>query len=249
MANERLRTAMAKAHQSVEDVAEATEVNEKTVQRWISGRTPHARHRWAVAKLLGEDERFLWPASEQQLEPGAATTSEVLATYAHRIDVPAQTWTDLLAGARQRIDLLGYAMLFLPEMNPRLGDLLRGKAAAGCQVRMALGDPDSTQVAERDTEERLNGALVGRIRNSLVHFEPLIGVDGIEVNLYSAPLYNSVFRFDDEMLVTPHLYGAPGSWAPVLHLRRVGAGGMFDRFATHFDDLWKASRPAQETPA
>jgi transcriptional regulator with XRE-family HTH domain len=241
MANERLRKAMAAAHKTVQDVSEAAGVNEKTVQRWLSGRVPHARHRWTVASLLEEDERFLWPTAEGELAPGAATTAEVVATYAHRVDVPAKQWWDLLVGARRQIDLLGYAMLFLPEAHPRLADLLRGKAAAECRVRILLGDPDSRQVAERDAEKRLGGTLVGRVRNSLVHFRSLVGCEGVDIHLHATPLYNSTFRFDEEMFVTPHLYGVPGSWAPLLHLRRLGNGGIFDRFAQHFEDVWTTS--------
>jgi transcriptional regulator with XRE-family HTH domain len=248
MANERLRKAMAAAHKSVQDVSDVTGVNEKTVQRWLSGRVPHARHRWGVANLLGEDERFLWPSADGKLEPGAATTAEVVATYAHRADVAANKWWDPMVNAHRQIDLLGYAMLFLPEAHPRLADLLRGKAAANCKIRILLGDPDSRQVAERDEEERLGGALISRIHNSLVHFGSLTDCEGVEIHLHTAPLYNSTFRFDDEMLVTPHLYGVPGAWAPLLHLRRLGNGGIFDRFAQHFDNVWATSIP-WEPPA
>ena len=153
-----------------------------------------------------------------------------------------------MVDAKRQVDLLAYAMLFLPEAHPRLPDLLRGKAAADCKVRILLGDPDSRQVAERDAEERLGGALVSRIRNSLVHFGSLAGCEGVEIRLHATPLYNSTFRCDEEMFVTPHLYGAPGSWAPLLHLRRLGAGGMFDRFAQHLEDVWAISVPWEPSP-
>ena len=74
MSNERLRKAMTKARVGVEEVAEAAEVNPKTVQRWLSGRLPYARHRWAVARLLGEDEAFLWPDAENAVAPGEQST-------------------------------------------------------------------------------------------------------------------------------------------------------------------------------
>ena len=47
MGNERLRTAMAKARVDIEAVTNKTGVDPKTVQRWLDGRVPHARHRWA----------------------------------------------------------------------------------------------------------------------------------------------------------------------------------------------------------
>ena len=64
MGNERLRRAMAAAHVGVEEVSQATQVDPKTVQRWLKGRVPHARHRWTVAELVHEDERYLWPNAD-----------------------------------------------------------------------------------------------------------------------------------------------------------------------------------------
>jgi hypothetical protein len=40
MANERLRSAMAKAQADIEAITQATGVDPKTVQRWLTGRVP-----------------------------------------------------------------------------------------------------------------------------------------------------------------------------------------------------------------
>lgn len=53
MSNDRLRTAMAKARVTAERLAEAAGVDTKSVRRWLNGTTPHPRHRWAVADVLG----------------------------------------------------------------------------------------------------------------------------------------------------------------------------------------------------
>ena len=98
-------------------MADAAEVNPKTVQRWLSGRLPYARHRWAVANLVQEDEAFLWPEAETTIAPGEQSTAEVVAAYAHRADLPAEHWRELMLGARRQIDLLGYALLYLPEVR------------------------------------------------------------------------------------------------------------------------------------
>jgi hypothetical protein len=236
---------MATAHLSVDDLSDAAHVNPKTVQRWLGGRLPHARHRWAVATALEQDEHYLWPSSEGTLSPGAATTAEVIAAYAHRADVPTSQWWELLVGAQRQIDLLAYAMLFLPEQHPRLCDLLRGKAAAGCRVRITLADPAAPQTADRDAEERLDGALLGRIRTALQYLGPLHDCDGVAIRLHATPMYNSLFRFDDDMFVTPHLYGTPGYGAPLLHVRRLGPDGVFANFAGHFEAVWTTARPAR----
>jgi hypothetical protein len=76
---------------------------------------------------------------------------------------------------------------------------------------------------------------------SMRHLEPLLDQTGVEVRQHSAPLYNSIFRFGPEMLVTPHLNGTPGYAAPLLRLRRIHVDGPFDRFAAHFEALWASS--------
>jgi transcriptional regulator with XRE-family HTH domain len=243
MQNERLRKAMAAAHLGVQQISEATGVDPKTVQRWLNGRVPHARHRWTVAELVKEDERYLWPTIESERAPGSPSTSEVVAAYAHRAGVPPERWWGLLVETKRQVDLLAYAMLFLTEAHPRLFDVLRGKAAAGCQIRIALADPDSQQVAERDAEEGVDGGLIARVRTSLRYFGELSDCEGIELRRHATPLYNSLFRFDDEMFVTPHLYARTGFRAPLLHLRRLGADGVFDSFASHFQDVWAVSKP------
>lgn len=60
MRNERLREALIKAHKTIYDVVRVTGVDPKTVQRWLNGRVPHARHRWAVADMLHVHEEDLW---------------------------------------------------------------------------------------------------------------------------------------------------------------------------------------------
>ena len=90
MANERLRTAMADARVDIDQVAEATRVDPKTVQRWLAGRVPHPRHRWKVSELVGQEEGYLWPTARPDVAPGAPATSEVVAAYAHRARYPFQ---------------------------------------------------------------------------------------------------------------------------------------------------------------
>jgi len=243
MANERLRASMATKRFDIERLAEEVRIDPKTVQRWLAGRTPHPRHRWAVAAALDEDEHYLWPP-EQSGGTTAAPNVELVAAYAHRADLPPGEWWGLFAGARKQMDLLGYAMLFLMEQHPQLPVLLKRKASESCRIRIALADPGSPEAAERDAEERLAGGLQARIRTSRLYFGALDECPGVAINFHRTPMYNSVFRFDDDMLVTPHLYGVPGYTAPMLHLRRKGGQGMFDGFVSHFEAIWSTSQPA-----
>ncbi|WP_432561490.1 DUF5919 domain-containing protein [Kineococcus sp. SYSU DK003] len=243
MENERLRSAMVRATVTVEDVHRKTGVDEKTVQRWLKGRVPHQRHRWTLAKLVGEDEAYLWPSSETRLDGGAGSTAEVVAAYAHRADAPSALWTRLIDDARRSVDILGYAVQFLPELYPALGTRLVAKAGDGCRVRIAVADPDSAEVAARDAEEQLGGGIAPRIRSSLRHLDACVRSELTDVRYHRTVMYNSIFRFDDELLYTPHVFGRPGYEAPLFHLRRVGQGGVFDNLVQHMDDVWGTATP------
>lgn len=238
--NDRLQAAMDRGQLAAADIARACGVDVKTVYRWIhDGRVPHKRHRWAAAKLLREDSEYLWPDV-----PGAAGASdEMVAAYAHRADVPTSVWWDVFSRATDRIDLLGYTLYFLSLQHPDLLGVMQQKCQQGTTVRAVVGDPESEHVTYRDREEDTPLTLVVRIKTTLEAWRPLLHTQGFELRYQDVPLYNSVFRFDDHMFVTPHLYATPGSQAPLLHVRRVGAGRLFSRFADHFDAVWNASRP------
>jgi hypothetical protein len=71
----------------------------------------------------------------------------------------------------------------------------------------------------------------------------LATVAGVEIRRHSTVLYNSIYRFDDEMIVNPHVYGRIASHSPALHLRRLGAGDLFEMYADSFDAVWTEAKP------
>jgi hypothetical protein len=250
-ANERLRVALARAKKTAEDAARVAGVDPKTVYRWLGNadRVPHPRHRYAIAKLTGEDEEWLWPAASQTQPNEPTQAGEIVGTYVSRSEVPTGLWWDLINRATEQIDLLGYTLYFLGLQHPELIPALQNKCADGCRIRAAIGHPDSQHIAYRDAEEGTPLTLPIRIRTTLATWRSLLDCPGFELRFQDVPLYNSVFRFDNEMFVTPHLYGTVGSQAPLLHLRRLGSGGLFDRFASHFDSIWAVSVPSMDGDA
>ncbi len=44
-------------------------------------------------------------------------------------------------------------------------------------------------------------------------------------------------------MVNGHAYGAPAAHNPVLHLRRVPGGRMWDHYMRSFDEVWAAAQP------
>jgi hypothetical protein len=82
---------------------------------------------------------------------------------------------------------------------------------------------------------------------ALAYYRPLLGAPGIEFRQHATCLYNSIFRFDDQMLVNQHVYGVYGYMAPLLHLRRMHDGGLFDTYISSFQRIWdEESQPFPE---
>lgn len=155
-------------------------------------------------------------------------------------------FVDLIAQARERIDILVYAAVFLHEAYPRLNDLLRERAEDGCAVRIALGDADSENVQLRGTEEKFGHGIESRCRLALMHYRPLLGVPGIELRTHGTTLYNSLYRADGQMLVNAHVWGVNAYGAPVWHLRRNADGGIFDTYAESFNAVWDTATKVKE---
>ncbi|MGH3795738.1 MAG: hypothetical protein ACRDSP_12700 [Pseudonocardiaceae bacterium] len=164
---------------------------------------------------------------------------QVVAFYPHRADTPKRLWMDLLVRAKENIDLFANASLFLPEENPVAINILREKAANGVRVRILLADPDNPAMELRGREERLFEAIPGRIRMALAYYRPLVDVEGVEFRQHGTSLYNSIFRYDDQMLVNQHIYGTYGYIAPILHLRKVAGADLFDTYMRSFELVWR----------
>ncbi|MFD6113010.1 XRE family transcriptional regulator [Streptomyces yangpuensis] len=246
MQNERLRALMASGGWTHASLASATGVDPKSVERWVNlGRTPRRATALLAAEILGEDVHALWPAL-RQARAARAVSPELVALYDQRADLPVSLFVDLLTTARERIEVLVYAAVFLHEAYPRLNDLLRERAADGCTVRIAIGDADSENVRQRGQEERFGHGIESRCRLALMHYRPLADVPGIELRTHSTTLYNSLYRADDEVLVNAHVWGVNAYGAPVWHLRRHEAGGMFDTYADSFNAVWETARPVEE---
>lgn len=229
---------MAAAGVTVEQLAERVGYHPKQVGRWVSGgQVPRrAGAKADVARVLGRNVADIWPHLSHETAGG-----EIVQSWPRRADAPADYWWTLLTSADDHLDLVAYAALFLPEQHPRLIPMIREKAAGGCEVRIALVDPECQLVADRAVEEGM--PLVERVRYGLRYFEPLADVDGVEIRLHETPLYASVFRADDQAFWTPHLYGIPGPFAPLLYVRRIDDHGIHASLVGHIDRVWETAKP------
>jgi hypothetical protein len=112
------------------------------------------------------------------------------------------------------------------------------EAELGVRFRIALGDPDSPEIELRDREERMTGGIPGRIRMALAYYKPLVDVPGIDLRLHRTTLYNSIYRFDDQMFINQHTYGTYGYLAPILHLRSTEGNDLFSTYERSAELIW-----------
>jgi len=216
------------------------------VQRWITRDiTPRRTTAHRAAKLLGVPASWLWPELDNSRE--SASQAEIVTLYPHRAESPDHLWLDLLAGAEKRVWLYANASLFLPEDNPDSIEIILRKAKDGIEIRIPMADPDSPECALRGLEEQLFDAIPARVRMALSYYSPRVGMPGVQFRLQRSTLYNSIFVYDDEMLVNQHVYGMYGYMAPLLHLRRMEGGTLFDMYIKSFERVWDISSAVEDS--
>ncbi len=240
MPNDRLRDALMAARITPDELADDLGVNPKTVERWITqGRAPYPRLRHRIAAQVQKSESYLWPDALSGRRRAEIAESEIVNIYPYRADVPAELWIKLFEDATENIDILVYSGFFLPEQYaPQLSSLC-AKADGGARIRILIGDPDCPQVAQRGEEEEIGDAIASKIRNVLIaYYHPYSDYPGINIKLHSTTLYNSIYWFDDDMLVNTHAYGVPANFAPTLHLRNLSSGTLFQTYARSFERVW-----------
>ncbi|TFV32629.1 XRE family transcriptional regulator [Streptomyces sp. T1317-0309] len=242
MPNERLRSALLARGMTVQDLADEINVNPKTVERWITqGKVPYRRHQYATAAVLKVDVTTLWEDGRNAESAKDLTKAEIVTVYPHRHSVPPNLFREVYERAEAKVDLLVYSGLFMSE-DPLFHGLLKAKVETGTQVRILLGDPDCAAVRQRGMDEG-HQIMDGKIRNALVLYRPLMqSHPDIGFRLHDSTLYNSIYRADDEMLVNPHVYGLGAYMAPVLHLRRLPGGRLFDTYANSIEYTWANAR-------
>ena len=239
MSNERLRAAITSAGLDLQGFSERVGVDPKTVERWITkDRLPHRTRRMTAAALLGKSDGFLWPATQSDRISRSATEAELVRLYPSRGAIDPQTWLDLVDQSREAIDLLAYAASFLHDSIPGFVDRLASRARDGVQVRLLFGDPESEAVALRGREEDIDDLMAARCRLTWKYLAPLTEATTIQARQHGTTLYASIFRFDDVLMVNPHVYGSSASQSQVLHINRIPGGRLFSHYMDSYDRVW-----------
>lgn len=244
MANERLRDAIDSAGVTLEQLSEKVEVDPKTIERWISkGRLPHRVNRQRLAIALGVSEGLIWPGLTSGGSSDGSIRAELVHMFPSRGSIPTGFWTSLIDETQERIAVLAFSASFLHDSLPNFVQRLRDKSEAGVEVRLLLGNPDSEAVAIRGAEEGIAESLRERCRLTWKYLQPLMREEGVELREHETTLYQSMFLFDNDLLVNQHGYGSAASRAPVLHLHVSEDAPMSKFFLDSFDTVWEAGTP------
>ncbi len=247
MPNERLRALLLERGETLDKLAEAVEVDPKTVERWITkSRVPYRKHRYEVAAFFGVDESYIWPDALGRDQVAAVSESEIVAVYPHRTEVPRDVWGHIFAQAKSEINVLVYSGLFLSE-DAGIQRIFKDKANEGARVRILLGDPESQVVIDRGQDEGVGDAQPAKIRNALALYRPLRAVEGIEFRFHRTVLYNSIYRGDDQVLVNTHIQGLSAAYAPVWHLRKLAGGELAGLYIDCFERVWETATPIERS--
>jgi transcriptional regulator with XRE-family HTH domain len=239
--NENLRRAMLRARLSEEDVAARLQVDPKTVRRWLEGRVPYLRHRWVLASLLDADEADLWPEINAA-NAARPRPAEIMAVYPHRLAMPDRAWQSLFRSAKHEIGILARTGLFLAK-KPGVLDVLAERARLGVRLRICIRNLDAS-LAERASEECVDEGQVAGVREALALFGGL-RENGAEIRLHRAALYSSIYRADDQLLVTQHMYGISSEREPLLYLRSAAAAAMATTYLDVFERIWASALAAK----
>ena len=91
-----------------------------------------------------------------------------------------------------------------------------------------------TRLTPRAAEIREALALFGGLREN-----------GAEIRLHLAVLYNSIYRADNQLLVSQHIYGIASELQPVIYLRSVAPGDMTSSYLDVFERVWASALRAE----
>jgi transcriptional regulator with XRE-family HTH domain len=230
--NENLCRALLQARLTEEDLAAHLQVDPKTVRRWLEGRVPYIRHRWAIAAMLGVDETDLWP----QLRTAKTRPDEVVAVYPHASTVPWDVWLRVLGSAQREIGILDHLGMPLVGDQP-VRELLAQRARSGVSVRICLSTSGMGGVAERPASAGSDSS--GEISDELAVYVPLREQGRVELRLHPGIVYSSIYFGDDQLLVSQHAHGIAAGQAPALYLRRAEDGDMADAYRDAFEQAWR----------
>src|SRR5262249_15757266 len=153
-------------------------------------------------------------------------------------------WLRVLGCAQHEIGILDSPNAFLAD-DQMITAVLADRAEAGVGVRICLYDSDALDALHRMARPRNSNASAASTDDVFAVAAPLPETGRAEIRLHRGTMYFSICYADDQLLVSQHAYGIATGQAPVLHLRRVVRGDIFDTYLDAFDHVWADALSAE----
>jgi DNA-binding Xre family transcriptional regulator len=157
-----LRSQMASRGFSKNRLAQATQTDERTIQRWLDGQAHlQADNARRIADALACEPGDLWPDrfSAKALD---FTGTLPVTLFASRAHIPVSLWHEMFTQANNAIDICVYGGTFLFDTIAAFSKMMVDAAARGVQIRFIAGDPNSESVKRRGEDERVGSSLPSR---------------------------------------------------------------------------------------
>jgi conjugative relaxase-like TrwC/TraI family protein len=174
---------------------------------------PHGAIRYATSAQLTVEERLLAQARQ---------------TGAPRLRV--------LGSARREIGILDNAGMPVVGDRPIM-ELLAERVRCGVRARICLTVSNVSGLS-RPSASAGNEATTADPRDELAVYVPLHEKERLELRLQRRLFYSSIYRGDDQLLVSQHAYGVAGGETPVLYLQRTEGGDLADAYLDAFKQAW-----------
>jgi hypothetical protein len=178
------------------------------------------------------------------VQPVSAADAGIVAAWGQRVAIPADVWQEVVGEAKTEVDLFGTALGGFTR--PAMLDLARRKLAEGCRFRLLLQSPycDAAHSMAMQKDEAIDDKILAS-RSRLREF--VAGLSPQERGLFHVRSYPSwmsisVFRGDDDLLVTHFLPWVIVDISPTLRVRN-GENGVFRSYAKAIDGMWLHSDP------
>lgn len=69
------------------------------------------------------------------------------------------------------------------------------------------------------------------------------------MRFHNTTLYNSIFRFDDEMIINTHVFGFQGAHTPSLPPAETFRRDLFETYSESLESVWNLAKPVTSEEA
>lgn len=181
-------------------------------------------------------------------EPLVLPEAGIIAAWGQRVTIPGAVWEEMIRQASTSVDLFGTALGGFTQ--PKMLSLVKQKLSEGCTFRLLMQSPycDAAHSMAMQKHEAIDDKILAS-QERLREFVGTLSANervNVHVRTYPSWMSISVFRGDDQMLVTHFLPWVIVDTSPTLRIHNVD-GGVFESYDRAVDGMWLHSDPLDLT--